>query len=164
MSGLTTSQRAIFNDAAAQWSQIIMGDLPDVLFNGQVIDDVLITASAVPIDGVSGILGQAGPTNLRSGSYLPFRGNMQFDSADMANMEANGTLRYVILHELGHVLGVGTIWTDLGLLGRQHRPRGSEPSHRGQQIRPAGRACPWRTWAEPARAITTFANRSSATS
>jgi trimeric autotransporter adhesin len=38
---------------------------------------------------------------------------MTFDEADMANMEANGTLTPVILHEMGHVLGIGTNWGSL---------------------------------------------------
>jgi hypothetical protein len=41
---------------------------------------------------------------------------MQFDTADLATMQANGTLNDVIAHEMGHVLGIGTIWTARGLL------------------------------------------------
>ncbi|MCC7420972.1 MAG: hypothetical protein IT428_11885 [Planctomycetaceae bacterium] len=115
-SGLTSTQIAIFNQAAARWSQIITGDLPDVVYNGATIDDVRISASSAAIDGAGGILGQAGPTRLRVGSYLPYLGTMQFDSADLAQMESNGTLLSVILHEMGHVLGIGTIWSYKGLI------------------------------------------------
>ncbi len=114
--GLSASQIAIFNQAAVRWEEIIVGDLPDVTFNGQAIDDVLIAASGVFIDGVSNVLGQAAPDAFRIGSGLPAHGFMEFDTADLANMEANGTLFEVILHEMGHVLGVGTIWDDLNLL------------------------------------------------
>jgi hypothetical protein len=41
---------------------------------------------------------------------------MEFDTADLASMLSNGTLLGVIEHEMGHVLGIGTIWTDKGLL------------------------------------------------
>jgi hypothetical protein len=41
---------------------------------------------------------------------------MQFDTADLASMQANGTLNDVITHEMGHVLGIGTIWTAKGVL------------------------------------------------
>jgi len=109
---LTPSQQAIFTTAAARWAEIITGDVPDV----GAIDDVRIDASAPVIDGPGGILGQAGPTNLRSGSSLPYTGIMQFDSADVANLEAAGEFDEVILHEMGHVLGLGTIWSTLGLL------------------------------------------------
>jgi leishmanolysin len=115
-SGLTTSQQAIFRQAANRWSQIITGDLPNVTFNGIPVDDVLIAASAGFIDGSSGVLGSAGPDRFRSGSLLPYHGTMDFDSADMAWMEASGTLYYTVLHEMGHVLGIGTIWEARGLL------------------------------------------------
>src|SRR6187551_438938 len=42
-------------------------------------------------------------------------GEMQFDSADVAGMFANGTWTNVILHEMGHILGIGTLWSTLGL-------------------------------------------------
>jgi hypothetical protein len=116
MSGLTASQQSIFHQAAARWSQVITGDLPNATYRGIAVDDLLINASAISIDGVSGILGQAGPDAFRSGSDLPYHGIMQFDSADLASMEQSGLLFNVVLHEMGHVLGIGTIWEDLGLL------------------------------------------------
>jgi len=47
---------------------------------------------------------------------LPARGIMQFDSADLQRMEDDGSLAGVIIHEMGHVLGIGTLWSDLGLI------------------------------------------------
>jgi hypothetical protein len=41
---------------------------------------------------------------------------MSFDTADLAQMEANGTLRDVITHEMGHVIGIGTVWRRKSLL------------------------------------------------
>ena len=41
---------------------------------------------------------------------------MTFDTADLQAMEANGTLVDVITHEMGHVLGIGTIWLPKRLL------------------------------------------------
>jgi hypothetical protein len=118
MTGLTATQQAIFQQAAAKWSQAIIGDLPNVTYNGAVIDDVLINASAIAIDGAGGVLGQAGPDRVRGSSQggLPYLGTMEFDSADMASMQANGSLYGVILHEMGHVLGIGTLWSSRGLV------------------------------------------------
>jgi hypothetical protein len=110
--GLTPSQQAVFANAAARWQEIIVGDVPD--FGG--VDDIVIFASGVPIDGPGGILGQAGPTGQRPVSFLPFSGIMQFDTADLAALESGGSLVDVILHEMAHVIGFGTIWDDLGLL------------------------------------------------
>src|SRR6185436_7927612 len=115
-SGLTASQQAVFDQAATKWESIIVGDLPSANYNGRVVDDLLITASATSIDGNGNMLGQAGPDRFRSGSQLPYHGTMQFDSADLAAMQANGTLLGVIEHEMGHVLGIGTLWSSKGLL------------------------------------------------
>lgn len=112
LGGLTENQQQIFSVAATRWSQIITGNLPKVrLANGDIIDDVRIDAQGTNIDGESGILGQAGPTQLRSGSFLPATGMMRFDSADLARMEAENSLLDVIIHEMGHVLGFGTLWS-----------------------------------------------------
>ena len=41
---------------------------------------------------------------------LPTLGSMRFDSADLQSLLDDGTLDDTILHEMGHVLGIGTIW------------------------------------------------------
>src|SRR6266536_3528746 len=121
LGGLTTTQKNAFKSAANRWTMMIVGDVPSVLVDGEVIDDLLILAQGVAIDGPGGILGQAGPTHLRptsagANAFLPAKGIMSFDSADLAQMQANGTLLDVITHEMGHVIGIGTIWTYKTLL------------------------------------------------
>lgn len=69
---------------------------------------LLISASLEPIDGVEGALGSAGPTNVwNECRTVSFKGAMQVDIADVAILEDRGTLEGVILHEMGHVIGVG---------------------------------------------------------
>jgi hypothetical protein len=114
--GLTERQRAAFAAAADRWTRVVVGDLPDVEVDGEVVDDVLVVAQGAGIDGAGRVLGQAGPTHLRPGSMLPARGEMVFDAADLAELEAEGTLDDVIAHEMGHVLGIGTLWEPGGLL------------------------------------------------
>jgi hypothetical protein len=121
LGGLNQAQQGAFTAAADRWTGIIVGDLPDVLVDGEVIDDLVILAQGVAIDGPGKILGQAGPTHLRpeaagAAALLPVKGIMSFDTADLANMEADGSLNDVIAHEMGHVLGLGTIWDLKGLL------------------------------------------------
>jgi hypothetical protein len=130
---MSDSQARAFVDAKERIEEIITGDLPAqavvasaaqcaAVNVNQVVDDVLILAEVAPIDGVGKILGQAGPCALRpttSGS-LPALGHMMFDTADLDSMEANGTLGKVILHEMLHVVGYGTLWgppPGFGLLG-----------------------------------------------
>ncbi|WP_199255953.1 leishmanolysin-related zinc metalloendopeptidase [Mycolicibacterium mengxianglii] len=121
LAGLTETQKNAFKKAADRWSEVIVGDVPSVLVGGEVIDDLVIEAQGTDIDGPGGILGQAGPTNLRPASagasaFLPAKGIMSFDTADLAQMEADGTLVDVITHEMGHVIGIGTVWEQKGLL------------------------------------------------
>jgi hypothetical protein len=123
LGGLTQNQKAAFKLAADRWCKIIIGDLPSVMVEGEVIDDVLILAKGELIDGPGRVLGQAGPTHLRPASagaagHLPAKGTMTFDTADLAEMERIGTLNDVITHEMGHVLGIGTIWHFKNLLQR----------------------------------------------
>jgi len=122
----TTAQKAAFDGAAARWSRVITGDRTDVVTNKAanacgvddpalsnfIVDDLLIFVSLVGIDGVGKVLGQAGPCFIRTSNKLTVIGIMKFDTADLPNMEANGTLNDVILHEMGHVLGFGSIWDD----------------------------------------------------
>lgn len=137
LGGLTTPQKNAFKNAADRWSKVIVGDLPSVIIDGDVIDDLLITAQGVAIDGPGKILGQAGPTHLRPASagasaFLPAKGLMSFDTADLAEMQADGTLLDVITHEMGHVIGIGTIWQDKRLLVGAGR---SNPTFKGTNAR-----------------------------
>lgn len=109
----TASQQAYFNAAKATWEGVISG------YQAYAADlsGLSISADVTPIDGAGGVLGSAGPNtaNIRSGKYFTASGSMQFDSADVSNMISNGTFGDVVLHEMGHVLGIGTLWTYNGL-------------------------------------------------
>lgn len=141
------TQSAAFDSAAARWSRVIFGDLtdfigfnipnnacgrPEITQQTQNIDDVLIFVMLVPIDGPGMILGSAGPCSIRTSNSLSIYGLMRFDTADLANMETNGTLRDVILHEMAHVLGLGTLWGTKGLITGAG---GSDPFFTGAQTR-----------------------------
>jgi Ca2+-binding RTX toxin-like protein len=95
-----------FQAAATRWGNIITADLPD--YNG--IHDLVINVSMPAIDGVHGILGQAGATLFRPITNLPAMGIMQFDIADVIDMANKNLLPDVIFHEMAHVLGFGNLW------------------------------------------------------
>ncbi|MFV1987614.1 MAG: leishmanolysin-related zinc metalloendopeptidase, partial [Gemmatimonadota bacterium] len=135
----TGAQQAAYDAAEAKWEAIIVGDLPDVPVNrsagtcssstaiNETIDDLVIWVTLEPIDGAGGVLGSAGPCLIRNGSLLPLAGQMRFDTADLATLEANGLLDEVILHEMGHVLGIGTLWSSLSLLANPAAQGGTDP-------------------------------------
>ena len=141
---VTSSQKATFEQAATRWEQVITGDLANVSVNKQsnlcgasepayngTVDDVVIYAEVGPIDGPSNTLAQAGPCLIRSGGVTSY-GVMSFDSADVGSIN----LTNVILHEMGHVLGIGTLWSNFGLVnyssGCPSNPRYSGPSARSE--------------------------------
>lgn len=122
----TAAQDQAVRDAATRWESLIVADVPDFDFSsnnlgadtcieGQglinsTIDDVRIYVKIVDIDGPFGTLAQAGPCVTRSLLDFPIVGSIQFDEADLARLDATGDMEKVILHEMGHVLGIGTLW------------------------------------------------------
>ena len=128
---VTPTQEAAFRRAAERWMTILAPtELPDQIVNDTIgcgrdprfdrhvetVDDLLIVAAVGEIDGPHGTLGQAGYCRLRLESTLPFYGRMEFDAADLDRLERRGDLEEVILHEMGHVLGIGALWNHFGLL------------------------------------------------
>jgi len=121
-------QKAAFDNAIERWQRVILGDLPDEPAEplpavgtlceaiNEDVDDLVIFVRLMEIDGVNGVLGSAGPCWIRDVGALTAVGGMRFDVADLAALEASGQLTGVVLHEMGHVLGVGSLWNLLGLL------------------------------------------------
>jgi hypothetical protein len=88
--------------------------LPGVTIS-ETIRGLVIYATVEFIDGPGSVLGSAGPCSIRTVDQLTWVGRMRFDSADLDNLTNNGTLEAVILHEMLHVIGVGTLWVTKGL-------------------------------------------------
>lgn len=126
-----------FSAAATRISAMIVGDLPDAqigtaaspfdvvrcpgAFAGvtplnELVDDIVIFASVDSIDGIGKVLGSAGPCLTRTIGGLTALGTMRFDRADLESLANNGRLRDVILHEMLHVVGIGTLWSARSLL------------------------------------------------
>jgi len=123
---LSPQAQAAFDAAKAKWQQIIYDSIstvgPFTVPANQCLNpspagpfttnSVVILMSLDSIDGPNQILGQAGPCLIRSASRLTVLGTMKFDTADVRSLINNNQLDLVILHEMGHVLGVGSLWSD----------------------------------------------------
>ena len=125
----TEVQKRVLQYAARRWMSVITEDLPEYEFtrgwsgtcgdqsfeipSGERIDDLRIYVTS--FDDISGAVGRGGPNLLREATYLPVLGCMGFD-LERANLLITG------LHEMGHVLGFGAVWDELGFY--QNPPNG----------------------------------------
>jgi hypothetical protein len=108
-------------NAKKRWESIITSDIPSkfVYENGTscgninvtklgkryVVDDLLIFVDINYIDGRGRVLGQAGPCKVAiTNNFIYSRvGYIKLDTADILNEN-------VIIHEIGHVIGIGSLW------------------------------------------------------
>jgi hypothetical protein len=139
----TARQQQAVTAAIARWRTVIVDKLPAIPVNSaagscfdaqpavrETVDDMLIFVEFSPIDGPGKVLGEAGPCLVRSESYLPVMGYLRLDTADLEQMERAGTLDDVVLHEIGHILGIGTLWDHKKLITGSG---GDDPVFTGQQ-------------------------------
>lgn len=122
--GGTTVQRNAFAKAVGRWRQVITGQVSQIALQvpaGQcepwipaieeTIDDLLIYVRIRPIDGVGKVVGQASPCYVNSETSLPVMGFYELDQDDVNRLLEHNMLDDVVLHEMGHVLGIGTLWS-----------------------------------------------------
>lgn len=109
-----TNISAAFDQAGSFWEHYILGyQVPDSHLTG-----IAIAATLPQIDGLGKTLGTAGVRSVKTGSNglrYADSGNINFDAADVASLLAAGTLYGVLLHEIAHVIGFGTLWVANGL-------------------------------------------------
>jgi hypothetical protein len=134
--------QAAFDLAEATWESIIRSELQNINFAGtpvpadacltgqpainDEVDDLRIYVEFEPNDGPGGTLASAGPCVVRTGgTATTIVGIMSFDSDDFGNLSASA-LNRVILHEMAHVLGFGTLWGRNGQLINPSCPDGPD--------------------------------------
>ncbi len=157
LSTISITRKMAFDSAAAFWMRIIYGDVGAIPLNipagtcgrnspamNETVPGVVIFATLDSIDGPGKTIAQSGPCWIRASSSTacapnckPIVGIMYFDTADVVNIEKNGQWPTVVLHEMGHVLGFGTIWSNdqfgLNLLVGPTYQGGTDPHFVGSQ-------------------------------
>ncbi len=157
--GGTDRQRLAFTRAATKWRSVIVGQVQQINANApagecrswipaitEIIDDLVIFARIANIDGTNGVLGQASVCYIGNNSQLPVVGFMEFDAADLPSLETTGVIDDVVLHEMGHVLGVGTLWSFRGLVSGGG---GADPTFTGSGARAQFTAANLQTYGGP---------------
>ncbi len=121
--GATPRLREAFTRAAARWSQVIVGDVGSTVLNAgagecqswmpavnETVNDLVVYVRATKIDGPNKVVAQASPCYVNSETKLPIVGFFELDSEDVDVLMNRNVLDDVVLHEMGHVLGLGTLW------------------------------------------------------
>lgn len=104
---LSETQQSVFTQAENYWENAISGYQA-----GIEIGSLGIMVDYSPVDGEYNRLGWGGPTNMeyQGGLALATEGIMTFDSADFERLYIEGRLLDVVIHEMAHVIGFGTLW------------------------------------------------------
>ena len=115
--------------AASRWEELIIGDVTDVeigtpqninnCVEGEsvsgTIDDIQIFVQVTSFTSPT-TLASAGPCAYRTFGELPVWGVIKVNQDKISQLEAEGGLVDVMVHEMGHVLGLGTMWEQKELL------------------------------------------------
>jgi hypothetical protein len=115
--GVPVVDQALFKDATTRWQSIVVGDLSNISTSTlnaplsgcaypAVIDDLYICTTYRSIDGPYRVLGSSSAVYVRNSNRLTISGVMEFDSNDISYLKAQGNFGTVILHEIGHILGM----------------------------------------------------------
>lgn len=121
--GITPRLREAFTRAVTRWSQVIVGDAGSTALSAkagecqpwmpavnETVNDLVVFVRSTRIDGPNGIVAQASPCYVNAESKLPIVGYLEVDSEDLDALVNRTVLDDVVLHEMGHVLGLGTLW------------------------------------------------------
>lgn len=106
--------------AVNKWQSVITGDLPSVVIGNRFIDDFVMNVKmgllgGMPTDGEGGVLANAFPMAPDAAKVAIRRdgsGNTAYmgtTGVDPSDTEFEG-LQAVLLHEMGHALGIGAFW------------------------------------------------------
>ena len=163
--GLSSAQKSLMAQATRRWEQVIIGDLPDISYRrypynewddflqarirvSDTVDDVRIFVRVRPIASQTTTgnptIGTGFSFQIRASDSLPILGAVLLNSDLLDEVEAQGLLDELMLHELGHCLGVGISWDHFGLLYNSSRQNHTADTYfAGFQARRGLRSTGW---------------------
>ncbi|WP_420635815.1 Ig-like domain-containing protein [Candidatus Palauibacter sp.] len=129
---MTESRAAAYRNAAEKWMRVLADtELPDMPVGAEIpvgcwgeisdrrvdrVDDLLLVVGVGTFDNPRTIAA-AGSCRWRADSLLPWMGSVKFSVNYLSEIEADGGLEEVILHEMGHTLGISRFyWRRFDLL------------------------------------------------
>ena len=118
VSNVSTTQRAIISDAVDKWTRALLKDRSNYRFNAaanacfpgapqlsETHGNPVIFLSVESADGAGRLLAATKICEFNPRDSLPMLSHILLDEADIGPLEQQGTLRGVMIHELGHALG-----------------------------------------------------------
>ena len=140
--GLSSARKNLMAQAARRWKQVIVGDLVDINYRrnpynawddflqariqvSDTVDDVRVFVRVRPITSQTTTgnptTGTGFTFQIRASDSLPILSAVLLNSNLLDEVEDEGLLEKLMLHELGHCLGVGISWDHFGLLYNSSR-------------------------------------------
>ncbi|CAN0496329.1 unnamed protein product [Ectocarpus sp. 12 AP-2014] len=105
---LDATRKGIFHTAANRWEKVVT-HIPCTETNPKgATGELIITVTQHEIDGAGGQFALGGPSDVYGDCPgVSYMGVMIFDSDDIDDLEDDGILEGLVVHEIGHVIGVG---------------------------------------------------------
>ena len=138
--GFTDAQRDSIRMAAGRWMEVVTGDLPDVPIDGHLcgwnslprivgsIDDLVIYMILLPRERQ--VVGTAGSCGTRAESGLAFTGVNAYSGYWLSPSDRYSWYN-IALHEVGHVLGIGSWFPTSSPSRKLFRDRDTDPHFAG---------------------------------
>lgn len=127
LSTFTEAEVGAIDEAVRRLRGLLVNEQPTVEVDGETVSSacgveessstlvagVSIYLAREPLDGPGGAVAQVGPCLFRD-TGAPGVSVIRFDAEDLAQLGPR--LDDVVLHQMGHALGFGVLWPELGLL------------------------------------------------
>lgn len=136
-------ERLRIGAAAARWERLLSTGLPDAVVRGsagcgegspelqETVDDLVVYVRYVELDA----LAESGPCLVRRDGTLPITGTIWLDGPNRVGQLQSAVLEALVMHELAHVLGFGSLWKTRSLLRDASIGGGDDPHFVGELAR-----------------------------